>query len=83
MARRLLIIHSVTVADVDSAIRMSKYAYGVKVFEAVLARGELAEHVGSLGFRVRQQLRSLDYDLRQQIGVPTSSETWVCERVEQ
>lgn len=81
VARKHLILHSVTIADTTEAISMRKHAYGAPVFEAVLSRTQLTEALTAVGFRVGQRFESLAYDLHEQIGVATASETWVCERV--
>ena len=81
VARRYLILHSVTVADVPESWPMRKYAYGVPVFEAVLsALIVLPASWKWSGSGVDHRYPSLDYNLRDQIGVVTASETWVCER---
>jgi SAM-dependent methyltransferase len=80
VARRWLLLHSVTVADVDEPLRMRKWAYGAPVFEAVLSSTQLTKELARGGFAVVDRLHSLDYDLHEHIGVHTRSETWVCER---
>jgi SAM-dependent methyltransferase len=80
-ARHQLILHSVTVADVSTAVEMRKYAYGVQVYEAVLSRRELTDELDGVGFRVVERISSLEYDLLCHIGVSTASETWVCTRI--
>lgn len=80
VANRELVLHSVTVAETDSVIPMRKYAYGVPVFEAVMSRSALVDELERSGFTVVHVLASLDYDLRDEIGVATRSETWVCDR---
>jgi glycosyltransferase involved in cell wall biosynthesis/SAM-dependent methyltransferase len=80
VARSHLILHSVTVADIAESLSMRKYAYGVPVFEGVLSRRQLSDELSAAGFAVIDRYESLNYDLRDHIGVATTSETVVCVR---
>jgi SAM-dependent methyltransferase len=80
VARSHLILHSVTVAEIADSMAMRKYAYGVPVFEGVLSRSQLIDELSSAGFVISGRYASLAYDLQDQVGVATSSETLVCAR---
>ena len=81
IAKQWCVFHSVPVAEKRATTRMSKRAYGVKVFEAVFHRGELESLFARNGLRIERVFDSFEYDLRHVIGEPTRLLTYACAKV--
>ena len=81
VARSAVIVHGVTITDSSPTAYFTKRAYGFTVPEVALARVELSALIAECGFSVVDVLAGIDYDLRDPIGIPTVSESWMCRRV--
>ncbi len=81
VARSWCVFHSVTVTEERATTRLSKRAYGVKVFEVVFHRGELESLFTQHGLRIVSATESLDYDLRHVVGEHTRVLTYACAKV--
>ena len=78
VARQAVILHSVTCTDDDlEVLPFEKRAYGERVLEYAFGRRYLENVVHQCGLVVERVLPGLDYDLLNEIGLPTVSETWV------
>jgi ubiquinone/menaquinone biosynthesis C-methylase UbiE len=81
VARTVIFLHTVTVAEIATTAHLRKIAYGTRVDEVVHSEAELQAQVAALGFTVAQRRPALPgYDLEFVLGHPTQSELWVCRR---
>ncbi len=78
VARRAVILHTVTTATSAPTTYLTKRAYGYPVVEVVIAEAELRAQLLLAGFEVKGVRPGIDYDLRAFIGIATRSQTWIC-----
>ena len=80
VAREAVVFHTVTITDTTPTAYFTKRAYGYVVPELALSRSEFTAAIRDNGFECTATFAGIDYDLEPMIGIPTSSETWVCRR---
>jgi ubiquinone/menaquinone biosynthesis C-methylase UbiE len=73
-----IVLSSLTVSDLPRAQMLRKLAYGSPVLELIFSRQELRSCLADIGRTVVSQVPTLDYDLAHYVGIPTTSELWVC-----
>lgn len=81
VARRHVVLHTVTVADVDQHVHFEKDAYGARVPEVCFSARGLDELLAAQGLLPVLMEDSIDYDLRASVGVPSRSVSLACLRL--
>lgn len=79
-ARRWCVFHSVPVLETRATTRMSKKAYGVRVFEVTFNRHELEDLFADAGLAIRDTKETTTYDLSAVLGERPRVLTYVCEK---
>lgn len=78
IARRAVVLHTVTVTAAAPTTYLRKRAYGYPVAEVVFAESDLRAQLRLGGFEVHREWDGIAYDLEDVIGIPTTSQTWLC-----
>jgi SAM-dependent methyltransferase len=76
VARSAVILHGLTLTDDAATTQFAKYAYGQPSIEYVFNRAELLAECTAVGLSLVHTEGGLDYDLRDYIGIHSTSETW-------
>jgi ubiquinone/menaquinone biosynthesis C-methylase UbiE len=79
VARNHVILHGLTLTDSSATSTFAKYAYGQPSIELVFNRDEMTSECAALGLTLRSIHLGLDYDLKNYIGISSTSETWLLE----
>lgn len=80
VSKKFIVLHSITLTNKKTTL-FSKYAYGAKVYEIAFNREELVSTLFNLNFKLTYVESGEIYDLNAYLGVETSSETWLLERI--
>lgn len=76
VARTAVVLHGLTLSESKTAT-FAKYAYGQASLELVFNRAELLAECRELGLTLASIHQSLEYDLRDYLGIESVSESWV------
>lgn len=80
VSKKFIVLHSITLTNEKTTL-FSKYAYGAKVYELAFNREELASTFFNLNFELTSAESGEIYNLNPYLGIETSSETWLLERI--
>jgi ubiquinone/menaquinone biosynthesis C-methylase UbiE len=77
VARSHVILHGLTLTDTSATSTFGKYAYGQPSLELVFNRGEMLAECAAVGLTLQEVYPGLDYDLKNYIGIQSTSESWL------
>lgn len=78
VAKRFVVLHTVTIADMPSNVYFSKMAYGSEVVEVCFSSYELSSLLAENRLLPVLMKDSIDYNLESVVGVPTRSISLAC-----
>lgn len=80
VSRGWCVFHTVPVQESLPTCYLRKRAYGESTIEIIFNRAEIEAEFSQSGLRIQQVSPSIDYDLRQVLGTPTYTLTYLCRR---